>query len=67
MSCIVHETLIKRWFQLSQRPPDAESAYLQVEEHRDACEMCRNERAVDQLVCEQSVKVTFVMRFPVSK
>ena len=70
MPCIAHEKLIKEWLQTVQRPPNVESAisaYLRVEEHRSSCELCRNERLKDQVSCDQSVKVTFVLRFPVAR
>jgi hypothetical protein len=70
MSCIAHKTLVKRWLQLVEWKPNSESAisaYLLIEKHRDSCEVCRSERLPEQLTCEQSVKVTLVIRFPVSK
>ena len=73
MSCTAHEELVKKWLELVEWTPNRESAvsaYLQVEEHRNTCKVCRDERfeqLADQESFEHRVKITLVIKLPIAK
>ena len=66
MACMVHKKLLERWTQIIQSDGEGSSAldaFWEIEDHRSACEVCKDEQLANILNLEPVRNVKFVFTY----
>jgi len=67
MACMIHKKLLERWTQIIQSDEEDSSAigaFWAIEDHRAACEVCRDEQLANILNFKLIRNLKFVFTYP---